>query len=132
MRVGVILYLIVASAVGPWLCCCSAASLPPPDAAAPTHAPSCCAPEAAKSDTPSDPPLTPAPPCSCQHERQPGLLAGTETPRASDGFAASLDTVNSATAESHAARIATEATGVNPCSWDDPRDILHLLHILRC
>jgi hypothetical protein len=85
-----------------------------------------------KNDTTSDRPLSPAPPCSCQDERQPAVVADTQTPTAESG-PSNFDTVVPEHTIATASSVAAEATAcLSTLGHADSRDILRLLHILRC
>jgi hypothetical protein len=130
MRVILSIYLMLASAAGPWLCCCQAAFSTPRHSPAPAQTRTCCHTEPAKTDT-SDVPAKPVPPCSCQHDRQPGLLSDNEVTMPSQ-WSVSYDVPASALTGAGDVCSPDAAAAWFASSCDDPRDLLRLLHILRC
>jgi hypothetical protein len=151
VRVGLLVYLIVATAAGPWLCCCTAAhfaalhtpATPQPAAARGEEpVPSCCSHKHAASAAKGIA-IEPAPPaersCACKDARPSAAVPAAE-PTASAGRPRPLDLpafADGALPVLHAEvcvpdlsaqrSAACAAFPVRGC-----RDILHALHVLRC
>jgi hypothetical protein len=132
MKLGLNILLILVMAAGPWLCCCVAGQVTPKQSSTPAQTHSCCCPQEEQNST-DDSPMTPSRPCSCQDERQPGLrsapdnLDDLQLSRLTLELPASLFTVT--TTEAMASPSTSECIAF---PFHDCRDILRILHILRC
>jgi len=134
MKLAVIVYLALATAAGPWVCCCTAAQLAPKASAVPAeqHKSCCCPADDSQEENVPDQPLTPTRPCSCQDERQPGLLASSDVQAAAQlaQLATFLDAAPLDLAISPANDEATDLHYSLPLTI--ARDILRIFQILRC
>jgi hypothetical protein len=132
MKAAVTIYLVLATLAGPWLCCCTAAQVAPrPSAADQPSASCCCAPEAAEPLSEQSP-VVPHKPCSCNDETLPAVVAA---PVDSTVLLPAEDRLQIDGAGGTDDGVLTPRTAPqSPCSAFplDSRDILRLLHILRC
>jgi hypothetical protein len=137
VRIGLALYMLVITAVSPWLCCCHAA---PPAASSTTKqaAPakhSCCAccehekpaVQSARCDHLASAPRRG---CHCQAERPQVILAVP----AKGASTLNLTAISSFLCPPSAHLSSVLATGVGEeiCTFYCCRDLLTTLHILRC
>jgi hypothetical protein len=148
-RIGLTLYLMLAAAVGPWLCCCTAGrlfSLSP--ATKPTAHQRCCEcpachrghPPGAPSDLSGDRVPAPRGLCPCNKDR-PKALVSVESENSSAVERARSQEKHPST-ELGAVLFSQACLALSPegqgtgtptvCSWRSPRDILRALHILLC
>lgn len=150
-RIGLTLYLMVATAASPWLCCCTAGQLPGPLSSSTPEPPAphtCCGHGVAPSGQPaandeqvpdSPPPAAPHGPCPCVKglrnlsllavpERTAGVEQGGPFSSLCPFEVGTFITVNSLDLGDQG-----KAPG-EPISFPfyGPRDILRALHILRC
>ncbi len=141
-RIGLILYLMLAAAAGPWLCCCSAAQLGALAAPAPRKA-------VAEEKRDADPPCaccrhaTPAPrdadcqvsstgtSCHCAEGRPPAVASVTPVTPPDDRFVETF--LSSLAATTPAIVSALSLTlGNAALPFHDTDDLLRAFHILRC
>jgi hypothetical protein len=150
LRIGLALYLTVATVAAPGLCCCSLGRLPsslPVEASAPSAPHSCCgqceAPASEpvtdreeESDTPT--PAAPNRPCPCkQRSRDASALTATDRPAVESvkSFVSHLapEPAKCFTASFQVGLDTGDVAG-GPIAfpYHGPRGILRALHILRC
>jgi hypothetical protein len=151
-RIGLTLYLMLATVAGPWLCCCTAGQLPvsfSPTTPEPSVPHTCCGCGAAPSGEPAandeqapdnpSPPAAPDGPCPCRKGlqklsplakpvRSPGVEPGGSFESLYPFEAGTFFTVSSLDPRDQG-RVPGE-----PITFPfyGPRDILRALHILRC
>jgi hypothetical protein len=142
-RVGLALYLMLATTAGPWVCCCAAAQvgamLKPAGwaPATPVEAPCCCHGKPAEAPKPADPRPAPARSCSCQQERQPAVIIASDLDctAQSDRMPVPFDTADDGLSGSALAGLPVPSQTL--LDWaglphSGGRDTLRALHILRC
>jgi hypothetical protein len=150
VRVGLALYLMLATAAGPWLCCCTADSLfvlcagtRPESAGAHCscghHGGDRAHPTTKPRGTADDPSQVPRGPCPCKQSRpEPSVFLPPEhSSGAQPGrFLETLPSTEAGSFFLSASSLTLPAGGHSTesiiGSWHDPRDILRALHILRC
>lgn len=151
VRIGLTLYLMLATVAGPWLCCCTAGDFPAPlsrKPSAPSAPRPCCGHEKSPSghsaldeeQAPGRPvPAAPHGPCPCKEGRQ--SLSAAVPPEASPGgesggpmaglypFEAGAFLVSWSTDPGDKGVGSGEPTTF---PFSSCRDILRALHVLRC
>lgn len=141
-RFGLALYLVMATAVGPWLCCCTTVGMPASPSASQQPAPGepeetstscCCCPKA-----PADePPAEPVNSCPC-HKSQADPVILPPTPVAEHARLLTVaDALPGNPLDGSPALFTLDPYGRAlwegvVCPFQKPRDLLYALHLLLC
>lgn len=147
-RIGLILVLALATAVGPWLCCCTAAflsALPakvaaPPAPANEPAAPCCCHTASTDNSPPAEPNPAPGPSCPCEKNRPQNEKLWVSDHSTAEQLARLLVLLDRTETLARPCTLSfsdLDAQGqparesiVLP--FQEPRDLLRALHLLLC
>jgi hypothetical protein len=141
VRLGVVLYLGVVTAAGPWLCCCTVTRLacglltPPVPTVAATHAkapPCCCCEEPAPpaDSTPAEPVQRDCPECPCRQGASELVAVPPAAPEPVAAVTPAAGLVPCLAAVDHSVAVLFFTS--LPLPFWNADDLLHVSHRLRC